>query len=42
LVRVRVRFRVRVRVMGWENHSIDAQVHPSSNCKLLTVKEILV
>jgi len=34
-VSVRVRVRFRVRVMGWENHPIAAQAHPSSNCKLL-------
>ena len=34
-VSVRVRVRFRVRVMGWENHPIDAQSHPSSNRKLL-------
>ena len=34
-VRVRVKVSFRVRVTGWENHSTDAQAHPSSNCKLL-------
>jgi len=29
------RVRFRVRVMGWENHPIDAQAHPSSKFKLL-------
>ena len=28
-LRVRVRVRFRVRVMGWKNHPIDAQAHPS-------------
>jgi len=34
-VRIRVMVRFRVRAMDWKNHPIDAQAHPSSNCKLL-------